>query len=356
MLSIIYRHGTLLDNIMDPTTERRILENAAAALEHNTGLKVDKYDRKARKHRGDFHLALQTPSGKKLRNYWAEVKQTINNSVIAATALEAKQSKEKLVLITEYISQPQATKLRELDVSYFDTAGNAYFTGSDLYILVTGQKKKIVREKIPSLFRPPGMKLLFAFLTNRGLEEESYRSISSKIGVPTPTVGVFMGDLEKAGFLVKRGTGKRFIVRQDELFKRFVENYGESFRQTLNPVRFRSRKVDGRWWENVDISQFNACWGGETGGAALTKHLRPEVATIYADSLLPKFQAKYGLIREETGNIEIVRRFWKTGEIGNVAPPLIVYADLMATADRRNIETAELIYERYLADVAKATS
>lgn len=339
---------------MEPTTEQRILENAAAALEHNTGLKVDRYDNK--KHKGDFQLALRTPTGKKLRSYWAEVKQTINNAVIAATSLEAKRSKEKLVLITEYISQPQAERLRELDVPYFDTAGNAYFSGSDLYILVTGQKKKVVREKIPSLFRPPGMKLLFAFLTDCGLEGESYRSISSKTGIPTPTVGVFMGDLEKAGFLFKRGTGKRFLVRQDEIFKRFVENYGESFRQTLNPVRFRSRKLDGRWWEEVDISQFDACWGGETGGAVLTKYLRPEIATIYADSLLPKFQAKYGLVREKTGDIEIVRRFWKTGEIDNVAPPLIVYADLMATADRRNIETAELVYERFLVNVAKATS
>ena len=75
-------------------------------------------------------------------------------------------------LITEYVSKPQAEKLRSLDVPFFDTAGNAYFKESDLYIFVSGQKKTITREKIPSLFRPPGMKLLFALLTKRGWKKK----------------------------------------------------------------------------------------------------------------------------------------------------------------------------------------
>ena len=31
-----------------------------------------------------------------------------------------------------------------------------------------------------------------------------------------------------------------------------------------------------------------------------------------------------------------------------IAPPLLVYADLMATGDDRNIETAGIIYDKYL--------
>ena len=33
-------------------------------------------------------------------------------------------------------------------------------------------------------------------------------------------------------------------------------------------------------------------WNGETGGAWLTRHLKPESATIYAASLLPRLQAE----------------------------------------------------------------
>jgi len=135
-----------------------------------------------------------------------------------------------------------------------------------------------------------------------------------------------------------------------------VENYGDNFRPTLNPVRFRTTKYDGRWWEDVDISKFHAYWGGETGGAVLTKHLRPEIVTIYSDSLLPRFQAKYGLVRDGNGNVEILKKSWTSGEVDSVAPPLVVYADLVATAEKRNLETAQLIYDRYLADLAEAAS
>lgn len=200
------------------------------------------------------------------------------------------------------------------------------------------------------------MKLLFAFLTDRELSNKTYRDISAATGVPTPTVGVFMGDLKKAGFLVKRVKNGRLIVRRNELFRRWVENYGESFRPTLNPVRYRSTKYEGRWWEDVEIKEYNAYWGGETGAALMTKHLKPEIATIYSDSQMPRLQAKYGLVRDKSGNVEILQKFWTSGEIGSAAPPMVIYADLMLTADRRNLETAQMIYERYFADTAETDS
>jgi hypothetical protein len=78
--------------------------------------------------------------------------------------------------------------------------------------------------------------------------------------------------------------------------------------------------------------------------------------TIYSDSLLPRFQAKYGLVRDGNGNVEILKKSWTSGEVDSVAPPLVVYADLVATAEKRNLETAQLIYDRYLADLAEAAS
>lgn len=342
---------------MSSAVEKEILDKALAALQKQTGLQKETYSRFDKRGQWvDYKLFLRAPQENQARAFWAEVKKNIGSATIGEAAFQAAQTPERFVLIAEYVSQPQAMKLRELNISFFDTAGNAYFNEPGLYIYVCGQKAEISREKIPRLFRPPGMKLLFAFLTDSELENESYRRISAATNVPTPTVGVFMADLEKAGFLIKRGDNKRRIVRRDELFKRWLESYGESFRPTLNPVRFQSKKYDGRWWEAVDITHYNACWGGETGGALLTKHLKPEIATIYSDSLLPRLQAQYGLVRDGRGNVEILNKFWTGGERSETAPPLVVYADLIATADGRNLETAQMIYERYLADIAEAAS
>lgn len=335
---------------MDEPTEKDLLENATAALEKSTGIRIDHFYNSI-PNKVDARLTLTPPGEKKSRTFDAEIKKFINSSIIAEVAIQSGRSPERLVLIAEYVSLPQGEKLRELDIPYFDTAGNAFFNESGLYVCIAGQKRNVSRERTPGIFRPPGMKLIFAFLTQRGLEQESYRSISAGTGVPTPTVGIFMGDLKRTGFLIQRLKGPRQVVRRKDLLKRFVENYTESFRQTLKPVRFSSKKMEGAWLENIDLTKFNACWGGETGGAILTKHLRPGITTIYADSLLPELQAKYGLVRDENGTVEILRRFWKAGEIDNVAPPLVVYADLMGNAERRSIETAELIYDRYLTEL-----
>ncbi len=342
---------------MKSTIEKEILEKAFDALQQQTDLIKENYRRiDKRNQRVEYSLALRPEKENRPRNYLAVIRKNINPATIGEVTVQSKQTPDKLVLITEYVSQPQAMKLRELGISFFDTAGNAYFNEPGLYIFIVGQKAEQKKERVPRLFRPPGMKLIFAFLTNSELLNKSYRAISTAIGVPTPTVGVFMSDLEKAGYLIKRADNERIIVRRKELFRRWVENYGESFRPTLNPVRFRSTKHDGRWWENVDIKEYNSYWGGETGALQLVGHIKPEAATIYSDSLLPRLQARYGLVRDKNGNIEILNKFWTAGEISDAAPPLVTYADLMLTADRRNLETAQIIYERYLAEIAETDS
>ena len=342
---------------MSSEVEKEILNDAVNALEKQTGVRKESCNRLAKGgQRMGYALSLRAPQADASRRFRAEVRRNINSAVISQTAFQTAQTKEKPVLVTRYVSPPQADKLRELDIAFFDAAGNAYFNEPGLYIFVSGRTMKIKQKKIPRLFRPPGMKILFAFLTETGLENESYRRISAETNVPTPTVGVFMKDLESAGFLIKGAGRERRIVRRAELFKRWLENYGESFRPTLNPVRFRSKKCAGRWWEDIDIKDYDACWGGETAGAILTDHLKPEIATIYSDSLLPRLQAKYGLIRDERGNIEILEKFWTRGATAVTAPPLVIYADLLATADQRNLETAQIIYEQYLADITKTDS
>lgn len=339
--------------------EKEILETALAALMRETGLQCENqghFDKRGIEN--GYKIAFRASQEKRPREFRAEIRKTLNHANIAQAALEAERAREKRVLVAEYVSQPQAEKLRSLGIAFFDAAGNAYFNEPGLYVFVSGRKAKTGKPITPRLFRPPGMKLLFAFLTEPKLENESYRRISLETNVPTPTVGVFMGDLEKAGYLARGRGNERRIFRRDELLRRWVENYGESFRATLKPVRFRSEKYDGRWWEDVEIEKYgDALWGGETGGARLTGHLKPETATIYSDSLLPKLQAQYGLMRDNRGDVEILKNFWtRPSKIAGVAPPLVVYADLMATADRRNLETAQMIYERYLADFAETAS
>ena len=52
------------------------------------------------------------------------------------------------------------------------------------------------------------------------------------------------------------------------------------------------------------------------------------------------------------GDIEILDAFWgfdNEQPMAQTVPPLLAYADLIATLDPRNLEVAKLIHDQYLA-------
>lgn len=58
------------------------------------------------------------------------------------------------------------------------------------------------------------------------------------------------------------------------------------------------------------------------------------------------------LRKDATGDVDIIKAFWHfdySWDYRELTPPLLVYADLLATANDRNIETGKIIYEQHLA-------
>ena len=110
---------------------------------------------------------------------------------------------------------------------------------------------------------------------------------------------------------------------------------------------FRGRED---WWQgktlNLDIAQ----WGGEIAAARMTQYLKPQIVTVYTTKdNLETFLIENRLQKDPDGDIEILERFWKPEQAqqqGDTVHPLLVYADLLATGNQRNIETAKIIYEQ----------
>ena len=96
--------------------------------------------------------------------------------------------------------------------------------------------------------------------------------------------------------------------------------------------------------------------GGEVAAAYLTKYLKPKVVTIYAKEP-GRIALAHRLRKKPDGNVEILKIFWNFEHLRqptlrdytDLVHPILIYADLMATGDARNIETAEIIYEQQLA-------
>ena len=95
----------------------------------------------------------------------------------------------------------------------------------------------------------------------------------------------------------------------------------------------------------------HAYWGGERAAELLTGYLHAERYTLYARGRLPELLTKLRIRLDPQGNTEILEAFWspeldRPGE--SVAPPMLVYADLMTTGIVRNVEAAKPIYEQFI--------
>jgi hypothetical protein len=276
------------------------------------------------------------------------VKLGVTRANIGILAQELMKFREKGLLITRYVPPPVADLLKELDVPFIDTAGNVYINDPPLYVFIKGNKpdKEPRLEPIQRIFRPAGLQALFALLCNPGIEGKPFRKIAKAANVALGTVNAVLKELEKMGYLIDMGRRGRMLVRKDHLLKRWVTAYPEQLKPKQFVGQFKANEYD--WWKKVDVQDFGAYWGGEIAAAYLTEHLIPEMATVYTTEPLGKFVLQNRLKKDPNGNVEILNVFWKfrhNRDYNGLVHPILVYADLMATADERNVETAEIIYE-----------
>ena len=61
---------------------------------------------------------------------------------------------------------------------------------------------------------------------------------------------------------------------------------------------------------------------------------------------------------DPNGNVEILDAFWNFGpenDFPDVVPPILAYADLLATQDGRNAEAAQMIYDQRIVSAFSAS-
>lgn len=281
-----------------------------------------------------------------------QAKARVTRATVAMEKTQPTLPGQDRILVTEYATPPMVDLMRAIGLFFMDTAGNAYINKPPLYVFIKGNNRPENLKPAPTvrLFRPAGLKVVFALLTNPQMIEWPYRQIAAMTDVALGTVDWIFRDLKEMGFLLEMSNRRRKITNPLTLLKRWVEAYPEQLRPKLGLARFKAD--DPHWWKDIDIPGYNACWGGEVAAAKLTKHLKPAKVIIYAPEPPGKLIIEQKLRKTTAGDIEILKPFWTFDhefDALGIAPPLLVYADLMATGDDRNIETAEIIYDNYLA-------
>jgi len=304
---------------------------------------------------GPDAIITLTLQNKELR-FAAEIKNILTRAMIGITVQQMMKYTDKGIIITHYINPILADELKEMDIPFIDTAGNAYINEPPLFIFVKGNKVEIQNQFVPPIraFHPAGIRVIYALLCKAGIRNAPFRTIATAAGVALGTVDLVLKNLKNLGYLIDVGIQGRRLIRTDNLLTRWVTAYAEQLRPKLVLGRFRTNYYD--WWKNIDITKYKAYWGGEVAANIMTQYLKPQIITIYARVLNPELLIRNKLIRDPHGDVEFIRQFWNFEHNlvnGNVVHPLLVYADLIATADTRNLETAKMIYEQQLVGLIK---
>ena len=328
--------------------ERKILKKALTQFEKLTELKAETEWNVGNKDKG-IDAIIKIPK-LKLKLY-ADVKLNLTNQTIGGIVhmLNDLYAENKVILITRYVTPQLADRLKELKVFFMDTAGNMYINIPDMLLFIKGNKTKMLpqEEKPVRAFQPAGLQLIYALLCNPGLANKPYRTMAEKANIAHGAVALAVKDLKKLQYLVDMGEKGRKLKNKKELLQRWVNQYAELLRPKLLEGRYKVEDKD--WWKNQDITKYNAQLGGETAAALLTKYLKPEDHTIYIDDNKGKIVLQLRLKNDPKGNVELLKRFWNFNETNkkkDIVNPILVYADLLATGNNRNIETAKIIYEQ----------
>lgn len=328
--------------------EKQILAQALKAFEETTATSATVLKTEVPLPHGIADAEIRLGDGKRLL---VEVKGNVAAATLGQAVAQLARFEKPGILVTRYVTPQMAEHLKELDVPFLDTAGNAYIRTPKLLIFVTGRKPRQPgkAEKPVRAFRTTGLKVVFACLCRPHLVAAPYREIAAVTGVALGTVGWVLKDLEKLGYLRITKAHGRNLWNKRELLDAWAAAYPRELRPKLHPRRFHA--PDPTWWQGVDWRAFDAWLGGEPAAAEITGYLKPQTITVYGGRKLNGLFIAKRLRKDTAGAIEVMDAFWRfdyTWPHANLAPPLLIYAELIATAEARNLETARKLYEQYL--------
>jgi hypothetical protein len=338
--------------------ENIILTNALNALKTASGLDVIR-DKTLREnnptHEADAAIQIQT------QPVLVEIKRNIRPAHLGAIIQKIKTLQPTGLLISDYINPNIAKTLKESGVQYLDACGNAYINLPPILVFTTGQKPALdIKKETNKAFDLIGLKLIFCFLCDPHLVNTSYREMSEIAGIALGAVGNVLSGLVNAGYLIDQGKAEnRQLINRRKLLDRWVEAYPEKLKPKLRLGEFIHD--DPNWWKNIDLKNLDAHWSGEIGASKYTDYLKPQIATVYLPAASAKKFLSVARLKKATDDnsnvIYVYHTFW-TEKLQNklntikqdTVHPILIYADLIASADSRNLETAKVIYDKTISE------
>lgn len=326
--------------------EKHIIDRAVTRFEEETGLRLTPYFT-------DERIDVVLKEKEYDLKFNGEVKLLIDKAKLGLIKNQLNRFDNIPLLITWYANPETIDLLKNLGINFIDAAGNAYINVPPLHINIKGNKLDKTKKTKPAVagkFQTAQLQIIFTLLCNPDLEKNTYREIAQMANVALGTVVFTFKYLENLGYITVLKNGDKKLVNKKLLLKEWLNGYPAKIKPKYLLGRYQADDPDQI--KKINLQNFHALWGGETAAAKLTNYLRPLIHTIYIGDKLGEFILKNRLKKNPNGNIILMKKFWDFNDdytTNDLVPAILTYTDLIITADPRNIETANIIYEREIA-------
>jgi len=333
---------------MDTSEERQLLEQCWQVL-NGHGVQVEDVSSQPLGPSANCRATLVGNGSR--REYAVIVRAALNTSDIARVEQARRSSELPTLIVTPYVTRGRARLFEHSAQEYVDAAGNVNLSLRRLRVKVQGEPP--AKGFAPSKSRLRGnvwgealIRGVFPILM-QGIESGDW-ALPLSVTWLARSGRLSMGAASKVRrVLIDRGHVERRTARCSQVLdaKRLLTEWVAAYSDRFYPCRL----LDRIWVKHTDL---DGVWGSESAVQRLTGALEPGVETLYIDEELSRWRFRHAaaISREHAGReLELRSVFWEPPqEKADVAPALLVYADLTASGEGRNLEVREEIYERFL--------
>lgn len=307
--------------------------------------------------RGEYRLSLI-----RTRSY---LDRSLVNALIGRIQGQRKAAKKQrhratngqTLLLAPYLPVPTAKTLIGADISFADEAGNIHLRlGEEYNWTVTGERKP---PKPPESERitPAAVQLLFQLATTPESATWTVRDLAAAAGISKSKAAQLRTQFVHDQLVIPRSGEGKFQITP-ALKESLISGYSQILRPKILLGRYRHADktaeefLDRLSREAVEHKIGYALTGGPAADALLHTYRTPEVS-LFARANDTATLRQFRLLPDRQGPVTLLRAFaplvyWREIQGRTVAPPWLVYAELLISVDDRDREVAEDLRQKLL--------
>jgi len=279
---------------------------------------------------------------------------SVNELRARADRLPAPQG---VVLLARHVPRPIAERLIRDHISFADLAGNVHLELGDQYNWTAVGRPEMKPISVRRAATPADIQLLFRFATNPDSINSPVRQLEKATGISKSKAAQARKQLIAQGLLVR--DGRQYKLGSTALLSdRLVTGYSQILRPKLLLNRFRYPEKQPEDFlrrlraEAPSIPLQYALTGGVA--ADLLQHFyRSSEISLFIGPWNPSVPKRLRLLPDREGPVIALRAFgdavfWRETGGHTIAPPWLIYAELLSSSDPRAHEAAAELRQAFL--------